>query len=168
MSESFLDKFKKIFNGDYDDYSGEEYSTESDRKSSEHVTAVHASVKSRGNLDAIASIQASSKPDIVICRVYGFPQLANVGNLLKQNKCVIVNLEGAERNSKVRLEDYLLGFSSATGSDRFRLNDDMIIFSPPTMILTKPPKTETEGRSGGSDGDFDSRDRYLNSSGYRQ
>lgn len=168
MSESWIEKLKKIFNGEYDDYSGEEYSTEADRKSSEHVTAVHASVKSRGNLIAIPSIQAATKSEIVICRVYDFNQLKNVGEFLKQNKCVIVNLEGAERNSKRRLEDYLLGFSSATGSDRFRLSDDMIIFTPPTMILTKPTGTEGEDRMGISSDDYDSRERYMNNGGYRQ
>ena len=147
-----MEKLKKFLSvgDDYEDYSDEEYAAESGGNPTTQKTAVHESVKARGNLVALPSTKSLPKQEIIVVSIVGSNQT--------QDKCVVVNFSAADKGLSRRTLDFLSGISFARGGSKAKIADNIYIFAPASMTISaaqsdlsdeenEPPASNLEGRN---------------------
>ncbi len=155
-----MEKLKKFLSvgDDYEDYSDEEYAAESGGNPTTQKTAVHESVKARGNLVALPSTKSLPKQEIIVVSIVGSNQTKGIADYLTQDKCVVVNVSAADKGLSRRTLDFLSGISFARGGSKAKIADNIYIFAPASMTISaaqsdlsdeenEPPASNLEGRN---------------------
>lgn len=76
----------------------------------------------------------------------GFNDAQEVGDRVKANQPVILNLQGSTRELRRRLIDFASGLAYAAGGSMLRVADAVFLISPPNVELSEDEKDRLETR----------------------
>lgn len=138
MSGGIIDRLRKWFstNDSYEDYS-DEISAEEGASAEERKTAVHDSIRSRGNLVALPKVMTSQKEIAIFRVVEGSRCIEKIGDALKNDVAVLVNFVNVSDGFLNSVKHFLMGIVYAEEGSSQKITDSVYCFTPHSIKLTK-------------------------------
>lgn len=98
------------------------------------------------NRSAVARPASSAPGKVHIVDPRSFNDAQEVGDRLKSNQAVIINLQGTPKDLQRRLIDFTSGLAYAVGGSMSRVADAVFLISPTDVELSEAEKERLEAR----------------------
>jgi cell division inhibitor SepF len=77
---------------------------------------------------------------VVIMEPTTVKEAQEVGDHLKNKATVVLNLQGLERESALRILDFTSGMVYALNGNMHKISESIFVFTPPATVIIPPPK----------------------------
>lgn len=89
---------------------------------------------------------ATSAARVHIVEPHGFNDAPEIGDRVKENQAVILNLQGVSRELQRRLIDFSSGLAFAVGGSMSRVGESVFLISPMNVSISEEEKERLRGR----------------------
>ncbi|MGI5896806.1 MAG: cell division protein SepF [Oscillospiraceae bacterium] len=139
---SLIDKFKRLFIVEDDDYEKEEMEQEEfiskDYSRSSEAFDYNSSEDRHGNVKAgpsgksnrVVNIHATTQLQVVLVKPEHFEDASSVADHLNEKRTVVLNLESTNKDTARRLVDFLSGVAYANNGQIKRVANSTFIITP--------------------------------------
>ncbi len=123
------EKIKKIMGVPDDDFLEDDYAMESEsEREPERVRTMREPIRKKD--DQFLNINATAQLQVVLVKPEGFNEASEIADHLINKHTVLLNLEGANRDTIRRLIDFLSGVAYAQGGNLKRVANGTFIITP--------------------------------------
>lgn len=95
---------------------------------------------------SVVRTMPSVAPKVYVIEPQGFNDAQEVGDHLKENQPVILNLQGIDRDLQRRLIDFSSGLAYALNSTMARVADQVFLLTPSNVEVTDEEKQRLQAR----------------------
>lgn len=135
MADGFFYKIKKFFT--FEDFEAEEEGEEEEVV--DEFKEFQPRLTKKSNL---ISLPSAKHHNIVIMEPGDMKEAQEVGDNLKCNKPIIVNLQKVDRDMARRIVDFLTGITYALDGHLQKIQEDIFLFTPSNIEIISPSKRE--------------------------
>jgi cell division inhibitor SepF len=95
---------------------------------------------------AVVRAVPTSAAKVHVVEPHGFNDAPEIGDRVKENQAVILNLQGVPRELQRRLIDFSSGLAYAVGGSMSRVADSVFLITPMNVQLSEEEKERLRGR----------------------
>ncbi len=107
----------------------------------------------------VVSLHTSKNLRVIVAEPGAFEEAQEIAENLKNNLPVVINLEGTERDTSMRLIDFISGAAFALNANYQKISNHIFIFTPNNIDINSTiTRSEVDAFTSGSLGDSELED----------